>query len=181
MKSEQDQVGKAARNIAKELKKETAQNFETVAGNIIEKGIIPAEALGLDEQMLEGIYGQAYRLYNTGKYQEAAQLFRLLIMVDSMEGKYSMGLAACYHMLKEYKNAVDAYTMCSIIDPNNPLPQYHASDCYIQMKDDLSAVIALELAIKRAGTQEQYHTLIDRSKMMIDSLKQKIKKELEEA
>lgn len=180
MKSEQVKVNKASGNVARELKKETTQNFETVAGNIVEKGIVPAEALGLNDEMLEGIYGQAYRLYNTGKYQEAAQLFRLLIMVDSMEGKYSMGLAACYHMLKEYKNAVDAYTLCSIIDPDNPLPQYHASDCYIQMKDDLSAVIALELAIKRAGNQEQYRTLVDRSKMMVESLKQKIKKEIEQ-
>lgn len=178
MKSGQEQVKKAAGNVAKELKKEAAQDFEAVASNIIKKGILPADALGLDDQMLEGIYGQAYRLYNTGKYQEASQLFRLLIMINSMEPKYSMGLAACFHMLKEYKNAVDAYTLCSIIDPNNPTPQYHASDCYIQMKDDLSAIIALELAIKRAGDQQQFKTLVDRAQMMVESLKEKIKKEV---
>lgn len=177
MKGEQEQVNKAAEQLAKQFKEEVHEDFGKMAGGILKEGLIAKDALGLTDEMMEGIYGQAYRLYNTGKYQEATQLFRLLILVNPTEAKYSMGLAACFHMLKEYRNAVDAYTICSVIDPANPMPQYHASDCYIQMKDEFSAIVALELAVKRAGDQPQYQTLVDRAKMTIDNLKQKVKQQ----
>lgn len=180
MKSEQQQVNKALEKAAEGVKGEASKQYEKTASNIVKQGVLPKDALGLDDQMLEGIYGQAYRLYNTGKYREAGQLFRLLIMINSMEPKYSMGLAACFHMLKEYRNAADAYTLCSIIEPENPLPQYHASDCYIQMNDKISAIIALEMAIKRAGQKREFATLADRARMTISSLKTSVKKELQE-
>ncbi|MEC7839973.1 MAG: SycD/LcrH family type III secretion system chaperone [Chlamydiota bacterium] len=175
MKGEQKNVSKATKQVAEKLKDEAAKGYEEAAANIVKKGVLPQEALGMDDQMLEGIYGQAYRLYNTGKYGEAGQIFRLLIMVNSMEPKYSMGLAACFHMLKEYKNAIDTYTLCSIIDPDNPVPQYHISDCYIQMSDQVSAIIALKMAIKRAGTNPDFKTLVDRAKLTIESLKKGLK------
>lgn len=179
MKSEQEQVSKVVEKVAENVKGEVSQDHDKIASKIVKQGILPKDALGLDDQMLEGIYGQAYRLYNTGKYREAGQLFRLLIMINSMDPKYSMGLAACFHMLKEYKNAADAYTLCSIIDPTNPLPHYHASDCYIQMDDRISAIVALEMSISRAEGRAEFHTLVDRAKMSIQSLKKEVKKELQ--
>lgn len=177
MKGEQKQVSNAVKNVAQEVKKDAKKDYDEMAANILKKGVLPSEALGMDEQMLEGIYGQAYRLYNTGKYAESGQIFRLLIMINSLEPKYSMGLAACFHMLKEYKNAIDTYNLTSIIDPENPIPQYHISDCYIKLGDKVSAIIALKLAIKRASNKPEYQTLIDRSKMTIESLKNDLKKE----
>jgi type III secretion system low calcium response chaperone LcrH/SycD len=174
MKRDQEQVSKSAENVAEKMSEEVVEKFEEAAENVVKQGILPKDAMGMDDQMLEGIYGQAYRLYNTGKYPEAAQIFRLLIMVNSMESKYTMGLSACFHMLKEYKFAVDGYTLCSIIDPDNPIPQYHAADCYINLGDKLSAAIALQMAIKRAGDRSEFSTLVDRSKLMIESLKKEI-------
>jgi len=180
MKGEQKQVSKATEDVANKLKEEASKGYEEAAANIVKKGILPQDALGMDDQMLEGIYGQAYRLYNTGKYGEAGQIFRLLIMVNSMEPKYSMGLAACFHMLKEFKNAIDTYTLCSIIDPDNPVPQYHISDCYIQMSDQVSAIVALKMAIKRAGKNPDFTTLVDRAKMTVESLKKELSKKQED-
>jgi len=101
--------------------------------------------------MVEGIYGQAYRLYQTGRYNDASQLFRLLIMINSTDPKFTLGLGACMHMLKDYKAAAGIYALCAVIDPDNPLPHYHASDCFLQMNDKPSALIALELAVKKAA------------------------------
>lgn len=174
MKREQEKVSRAARGAADKMADEAAKNLEEAAENVVKRGILPKDAMGIDDQMLEGIYGQAYRLYNTGKYKEASQIFRLLIMVNSMEPKYTMGLAACFHMVKEYDHAVDGYTLCSIIDPDNPIPQYHAADCYINMGDKLSAVVALKMAVKRAGKRGEYATLVDRAEMMIESLQKEL-------
>ena len=126
--------------------------------------------------MVEGIYGQAYRLYNTGKYKEAAQIFRLLIMINSTEPKYAMGLAACFHLMKDYKSATNTYSLIGIIDPQNPIPFYHSSDCFMQMGDQASALVMLEMAIKRAGEKPEFRTLKDRAILTAESLKKELAK-----
>jgi type III secretion system low calcium response chaperone LcrH/SycD len=176
MKGEQHQIRKAAENIGTTLSKEKSKDFQNIAAKAVQQGVMPKDMLGLSDAMVEGIYGQAYRLYNTGKYKDASQLFRLLIMLNSTESKYAMGLAACFHMMKEYKNAVSTYALCGIIDPENPIPHYHASDCYLHLQDPVSALIALEMAVKRAGDKSEYSTLKDRAMLTISSLKQEIDK-----
>jgi type III secretion system low calcium response chaperone LcrH/SycD len=139
---------------------------------VITDGMTPKDAIGVKPSVLEGIYAQAYRLYNTGKYIEAVHIFRILILMNPMEAKYLLGLAACFHMLKEYKNAIQSYTMCSLMDPKSPIPHYHSSDCFIQMKDYLSAMVCLQMSIDIAGQQPQYAKIKERAQLSLDSLKQ---------
>jgi type III secretion system low calcium response chaperone LcrH/SycD len=171
MKSEQNELKKALQTIGEDTSKEKSGEYKNLAQKLMGTGVMPKEAFGLSEAMVEGIYGQAYRLYNTGKYKEAAQLFRMLLMMDTTEAKYSMGFAACFHMLKEYQNAINAYTVCGFLDPENPIPHFHASDCYIQMGDTLGALVALDLAIKRAGEKPEFQMLKDRALLTKESLK----------
>jgi len=165
--------------MAGQLGKKTADGQNALIKQLLEKGIKPKDIIGLNDTMVEGIYGQAYRLYNAGKYKEAIQLFRLLIMLNAMEAKYTMGLAACYHMLKEYENAIAAYTSCGVIDPLSPIPYYHVSDCYLKMEDKRSALIALEFALKRVGEKPEFAIIKDRIIRSIESLKQEINQEAE--
>ena len=98
---------------------------KTVAGlvsKMTKQGTSPKDAMGVNSTYLENIYSQAYRLYNTGKYSEATHLFRLLILLNAMEPKYTLGLAACSHMLKDYNTAIQLYTLSSTLDPQNPIP-----------------------------------------------------------
>jgi type III secretion system low calcium response chaperone LcrH/SycD len=176
MKGEQEQIKKATEKMASNIKGEETKNLHTALKGIGRKGSSAKEVLGLTDAMIEGIYGQAYRLYNTGKFKDANQLFRLLIMINPVEPKYVMGLAACFHMLKEYKSAVDTYTIVNVVDPNNPIPLYHASDCYMQMGDPASALIALEMAVKRAGERPEFKTLKDRALLTISGLKKEFDK-----
>lgn len=174
---------KGSRGTKGQMKKEalgssTQQNekFEKAYGDIMSRmfkdGMSPKDAMGINSNILESIYAQAYRLYNTGKYIEASHLFRILIMMNVSEPKYLLGLAACFHMLKEYKNAIETYTMCSAIDPHTPIPYYHSSDCFIQMKDYLSAMLCLQLAIDKAGNKSEYAKIKERASMSLESLKQ---------
>jgi type III secretion system low calcium response chaperone LcrH/SycD len=179
MKSDRNQVKKGTEDLGAKISKEPVgkgleKNYNKVAQNLIQKGFIPKDAMGLSDQMVEGIYGQAYRLYQTGRYNDASQLFRLLIMINSTEPKYAFGLAACFHMMKEYKNAAETYSICALIEPDSPVPHYHASDCYLQMKDNISALIALELAVKRAGQKPEFKALKDRAQLTIESLKKEL-------
>jgi type III secretion system low calcium response chaperone LcrH/SycD len=158
--------------------KEQQEKFDKAIGSIGEKmlleGMTPKDAMGVSSSYMENVYAQAYRLYNTGKYTEAAHLFRILIMLNAMEPKYLLGLAACFHMLKEYYNAIQSYTMCIAIDPENPIPHYHSSDCFIQMKDYLSAMICLELVIDRVRDKPEYAKMKERALLSLESLKKQL-------
>lgn len=176
---------KGSRGTREQMKKETlgaagkeeekfGKAFDELANKMLKEGMTPKETMGVSNSYLENIYAQAYRLYNTGKYIEATHLFRILIMLNPMEPKYILGLAACFHMLKEYKNAIESYTMCSVMDPQNPIPHYHSSDCYIQMKDYLSAMLCLELAIDRTKDKPEYAKMKERSQMSLESLKDQL-------
>ena len=170
MKGDQHQIKKATEEIGASVGNAKSKEYQQMLQKAAQ-GSTPKDAMGLTDAMVEGIYGQAYRLYNTGKYKDASQLFRLLIMLNTTEPKYAMGLAACFHMLKEYRSAVDTYTIVSMVNPENPVPFFHASDCMIQMGDNASAIIALEMAIKRSGEKPEFRTLKDRALLTIQSLK----------
>lgn len=160
--------------IAVEKGLETKKQLNEVGDKILKKGMLPKDALGFNDVVMEGLYAQAYRLYNTGKYVDASHLFRMLILLNTTEPKYTLGLAACFHMLKEYKNAAQAYTMCGLLDPESPIPHYHASDCYLHMNDKVSAIVSFEIAVKRSGDKPEYVTLKDRALLSIEALKKEI-------
>jgi type III secretion system low calcium response chaperone LcrH/SycD len=154
--------------------KKFAAAFDEISHKMLKQGMTPKDAMGVSPQILENVYAQAYRLYNTGKYIEATHLFRILIMLNAMEPKYMLGLAACFHMLKEYENAIQSYTMCSALDPKTPLPYYHSSDCFIQMKDYLSAMICLELTMDRAGNKSEYAKMKERAQLSLEALRKQL-------
>jgi type III secretion system low calcium response chaperone LcrH/SycD len=176
MKGEQQQIKRAAEKAGSSVKDPTTEALKASVQKITRKGTTAKDALGLTDAMVEGVYGQAYRLYNTGKYKEAIRIFKLLLMINSTEPKYAMGLAACFHLEKDYKLATNVYSLVGILDPENPIPFYHASDCFLQMNDPISALISLEMAIKRAGDKPEFHTLKDRAVLTAEGLKKEIEK-----
>lgn len=168
----------------KSTKKETVKSSETVMGNankeykeLVLKAskspLINKNALGFDKKTTEAIYCQAYRLYNSGKNKEALEQFKLLALINPLEWKYMLGLAACFQRLKIYDEAIEAYSICASLDLDDPTPFYYASDCFIHMDDKLAAMIVLEMAIKRAGNNPDYQKLKERAQFIIDSFEGK--------
>lgn len=163
-------IQSAAENVGQHLKESTAEDYIDLAQKAFHGNISLKTLACISDEKEEAIYGQAYLLYNTGRYREAADIFRVLITLNSTEPKYMVGLAACFHMLKEYEAAISTYTICSFLDPQNPVPHFHLSDCFIELKDPLSAKAALLEAIQKAGDQPQFKTLKERSEIMLRGL-----------
>lgn len=176
MKGEEKQVQKAVENIAAGVSPDIINQTTEILTTILKTGTVPTEALGFSRERIDNTYSQAYRLYNTGKYEDASYLFRMLVFLEPTDPKHYLGLAACFHMMKEYAGAVQVYMSCSAIDGESPLPFFHASDCYLQMGDKLSAILMLELAIQRAGKKPEYQILKERSLMTIENLKKELAK-----
>jgi type III secretion system low calcium response chaperone LcrH/SycD len=109
-------------------------------------------------------------MYNSGKYQGAGQLFRLLVMLNATEPKYMLGLAGCYHLEKEYENAILVYALVQVLAPNDPAPCYHSADCYLQMHAPKFAREQLEKAHALCGDKREYHVLKDRIEAALTGL-----------
>lgn len=174
MKHAKQAIKKAVRETAEFIGTTDGPSFSELTGKSVKSCSSVKDILGVTDESAEGIYGQAYLLYNTGRYRDAGEVFRLLIALNSTEPKYLIGLAACYHMMKEYQSAGSTYNLASIIDPENPIPFFHASDCYLQLGDKASAASMLEMAVKRAVNKPQYATLKQRAEITLDTLKKEI-------
>lgn len=174
MSLEQREIQKGVEEMGEKMSAEISGQLKEVVGKVIEKGVAMRDVLGLQSEVTEGIYGQAFRLYNSGKYKEASQLFRLLVVLNGTEVKFAMGLAACFHMMKEYVTAAELYTVCGLLDPSSPVPYYHASDCYLAIGDKASAIIALEMAVSRSKEREAFAQLKDRATLTMTKLKEEL-------
>ncbi len=174
MKHAKQGMKKAIQDTGDYMQKFGYPTFSELTGKSVKDCKAMKDTLGITDEAAEGVYGQAYLLYNTGRYKDAGEVFRLLIMMDSTEPKYMIGLAACYHMMKDYQSAGSTYNLASIIDPDNPVPYFHASDCYLQLGDKVSAASMLEMAVKRAGAKPQFATLKQRAEITLNTIKKEI-------
>lgn len=148
-----------------------AKTTEELLEKLLHSGQPASESLDIRPEQLEGLYTEAYHLYQSGKYMEALPLFRFLIMMNQREFRYIFGLAACFHLLKDYDNAIKVYTVCSALHPDDPTSLCHTADCFKQLKDPLSAMIALQGAITRAGSNNEFASLRERAVMSLERLK----------
>lgn len=142
-------------------------------------GILPTR-LRASERRLEEFYQRGYLLYQIGRYAEAQPYFNMLVLADPQNPKFLMALGASYHMQKKYASAIQMYSTILYFDPLNPLPLYHAADCYIKIYEPFGALIALEMAIERCR-DPKFNTLKDRMKLMVERLGKELKEKMKQS
>lgn len=147
---------------------------------IFDEGLLPREAMGFTDEMIDTLYDYGYRRFTSGNYDEAEVVFRLLLALDPNDAKYPFALATSYHHQKKYKNAADSYYLASFLDPLSPLPFFHMSDCFLQMDDKFSALVALGNTIRRAEIDISYANILDRAKMAFESLEKQLADEIKQ-
>jgi type III secretion system low calcium response chaperone LcrH/SycD len=164
-------IDDVVKDLNTKIKGDMKQTLTMLTDRVFNKGMRPKVALNLSDNVMEGIYTHAYNFYNRGLYKEAIHIFRLLTLLDPLETKFLIGLAACLHMQKKYEQALQIYLMAGFMKPANPIPFYHASDCYIHMDAPMEAVFVLEKAVEEAGDQPAFQAIKERSILMIESIK----------
>lgn len=153
---------------------EERKKFEELMKEVIISGKTPAQAMGFNEIQLEAFYGIGFNLYNSGKFKEARNIFSALCHLDGKQSRHWYGLAACYHKLKEFEKAKDFYMAWSYLEPDNPLPFFHASDCSTQLNQLRQSIIYLALVINRCADVPEYQKLKEKAKATQESLKEKV-------
>ncbi len=136
----------------KQLLKETIMKME-------QHQLSPSEALGCTPEMREVIYNHGYKLFYSGKYQEALPVFSTLRALDPTDPRYSFALAACYHRNKEYLNAAAHYTFSHFLDPSEPYSCFYLYDCFMKANHPVSALSAIQEAFVLAESNPKYEEL----------------------
>ena len=118
------------------------------------------ELKGISHQELEAVYSLGFTNYRTGRYEDAAKLFQLLVLFDHLNPKYWLALGAVQQVAKDYKGAISSYAYASFLDLENPKPQLHAAECFLALGDKTNAASSLmaldEYCPKETETGREY-------------------------
>lgn len=164
----------AVSEVAKSHAPEVKQATKKIVDNVLVSGMMPKDALGLSDQQLENMYAQGYRLYNMGKFIEAKRVFIMLTAANVLEPKYIFGMAACCHMMGDFWEAAELYTRCGMFSKEDPVPFYHAADCYMQLKERIPAAVSLKMVMKRAGERPEFTVIKERAEIMLKTIEKEI-------
>ncbi len=141
------------------------------ATNLFQKRDVPFyQYAQLSDQKIERLYEQATLLYEAEKYQQAAELFEMLVVYHSQEPKYWNGLAASYQMLKKYQKAIAAYSKSFSLQKEDPLPLIHLFECYMELHDGPRAVAALESILLITKNKQEDQAIYNQAKSLKEIL-----------
>lgn len=129
------------------------------------KGLLPREALGMPDELMEVAYQYAYNLFQSGKYPEALPIFTVLHQLDPLEARYLFAVAATHHQLKDYLEAAAHYMIYKYLDPLNPVVSYHLYDCYMQAGYQETALYMLQEAIILCARDARYRELEGKARL----------------
>lgn len=143
-----------------EEKKNVEVNESEVVAEAIEKVFVKGQTLkdlrGFDDAQMETIYSLGFNFYQTGRYEDAEKVFKLLTLLDYSEVKYWLGFGAVQQAQRKFDQAVKSYAMGMMIDMHEPRLAYHAAECYIALGDKANAESALAAVEEFAPEASEY-------------------------
>lgn len=114
------------------------------------------QAYGVTNKEMDELYYQGYKYYQEDKYGDSVVLFRWLVILNPFVVKYWMGFAASQQFLGEYEKALHSYAMWALMADDDPMPHFHAYECYKKMNNPQDERKALEQAHRRAVNKPVY-------------------------
>lgn len=122
-------------------------------------GEIPQEIIEFSEEVMAKLYESAYTLFQSKKYEEAADGFLFLTTLNPHHHEYWLGLGMATQLCQHYEAAIDAYELAALCDLSSPVPYFYLAKCLFAIHDRESALQALDLAIETAGDSDSYSDL----------------------
>lgn len=172
MESIKDMLKQIIAEKGNEIPAEAQKPVEDLFINIFDNDMTPREAMGFGQDILDFAYQHGYKLFEGGKYEEALPIFLWLRMLEPLTYRYVFSVAACYHYLKDYDSAFGQYLMASMIDPENPEPDFYASDCCLSTQSNEMAVMFLEKSLAKSEGKPEYNKIHETSLLTLNNLKQ---------
>ena len=96
------------------------------------------------------LYSLGYNLYERGDYLQSKDIFQRLVLSRPYEIKFWQALGASLQMQRCYEEALDAWSMASFINDEDPTVHFHAAECLYSLELFKDARQALEHAKERS-------------------------------
>lgn len=139
--------------------KDSIRKMEETFQPLLRHGIPLYLTRGLNKRDLDALYIVAYNLYAEQKYKQASQIFQTISFYNHFDKRGWLGNGACFQMLHRYEDAILCYSYVSLIDAQDPLPLFHAIECYIALKGYSEAHSALKILISLVDNKPQFAQL----------------------
>ncbi len=147
--------------------KKTLEEALSKLGRLIQEGKpIPIETFTKED--FTTLYTVGYGLYETGDYPQAKRIFHQLVLAKPLQSEYWFGMGSCLQMEKSFTEALSAWAMCALLDGQNPLPHFHAGECYYSLGDIEEGKKAMNLFLQIADESPQLAEEIERARVMLD-------------
>lgn len=135
------------------------------------------DVYNMTETDMEVMFLAASRYFQIQKFEEAADSFLFLTFLNPYQSKFWLGLGEALKMNKEYERAVEAYTMASLNDCEDPRPYFHAAACLMQLDKLKKAHERLSLCVIYAQEIPGYHSLAETSEELMDDIKHRLEEQ----
>lgn len=170
MESKQEMIKEAVDKMAEKFPDEDKNKHIEALTKVFEEGMLPQDALGFSQDFVEMLYAYAYKLFQSGKFDEAATAYKYLMVLCPFDVRQPMALAACYHKKRNYADAISNYIVATVLAPDSPMPYYHASDCFLKSDDKDGAIFMLTKAVEKAKENPEYAALLQRAELSLEQL-----------
>lgn len=154
-----DSVDKEKVTELKKWIKESSVRMTKLVEKADKEGKSLADLMGFGQEHLDQLYLQAQQRCDSGMYEEGAQDFRSLMLLNPKDPAYPFGLAASLHRQKEYARAALIYSMACTLSPCRPETHFHLADCYLRLDNQQMAIHYFKEAIRLSGDEEKYAIL----------------------
>jgi type III secretion system low calcium response chaperone LcrH/SycD len=123
-------------------------------------GISEKEVAPIPLAMQRQLYATAFEMYEKGDYRSAWQLFTQLVLSDPFSEHYWLGLASSKQMARDYKAATYAWSLVALLKEGDPMPHFHAAECFLSLDEKEEALKALDAALNLCK-EERLHEKIN--------------------
>lgn len=120
----------------------------------------------LKSEDVEALYELGHSFYKGSDFTQAVLIFRRLVQFAPLSLDYWHAFAAALQCAKQYDEALIGWSMCCLMDEENPLYHYHAGECLISNDQREEAIKALEIA--RSKMTQEHEALQGRIALLLN-------------
>ncbi len=129
------------------------------------------DQLSIPDAYMHRAYRFACSLFQEKKYEDAECVYAFLRQLQPAVFEYWMGEASAQHMVGEFKEALDTYSISLILDPDSPVVWFQMADCCLKTGEKESAAKCLEYCMEHAVHNKEHEALYNAAKQIKNSIK----------
>lgn len=122
----------------------------------------------LTEEQQNALYDSGQKLYQQRQFPEATCIFVYLTMQNMFNARYAFALGACLQAQSALEAACQAYSLCRLLEPENPLAAFYHGECQMQLGNRDAALENYRDAARLSENLPQQSALAIRARGLAD-------------